>query len=108
LTTSTTSKTLQVPPGKYAVGTKITVGNVQHTVTNVISTTELRIEESWEVRKRKPRKLTAHRERGHSWWPKAGVTPQHYECRRCGATKEPATRASESCDESIVRAVHDL
>lgn len=88
------------------VGDKLVVSGVQHTVTAVTGS-EVSIEESWEVRKQKPPKLVAHREFGHSWWPVRDVEPRHYKCTRCGSTKEPRTRAFESCDDAIVRAVHE-
>lgn len=105
MTQSTTSKKLTAGVDAK-VGDRIAISGVQHTVTAVTGS-ELTVEETWEVRKRKPPKLVAHREHGHSWWPVRDVEPRHYRCARCGSTKEPKTRALESCNESVVRSVHE-
>lgn len=64
------------------------------------------------VRRLRNMRMTAHRQLGHSFWPRRSQSPHRYECHRCGMEKEPGTMADMGCQDylkfKVVQEVHNL
>jgi hypothetical protein len=57
-------------------------------------------------------RMTAHRQLGHSFWPRRDRRVHYYECCRCGMEKPPGTRVDMDCQNylryKVVKEVHDF
>jgi hypothetical protein len=57
------------------------------------------------------RKMVAHRQMGHSFWPRRNLSPHRYECCHCGMEKPPGVKPDMDCQNylryKVVQEVHE-
>lgn len=89
------------------VGKAISVNGTVLTVTGQHGTS-LTCEPLLARPRRRPKSLTPHADRGHSFWPDKDRLPSVYRCSRCGAEKGPGQGFPLACGEVLAHNVDEV